>query len=70
MISNTFDNRSALMFVIPAVNPVVVKADTDSNRESRKFFSVRIDKSAPVKKDIKIKRNITRIASLNVFSSL
>ena len=32
MISNTFESRSAFMFVIPAVNPVVVKADTDSNR--------------------------------------
>ena len=62
MISNTFESKSASMFVIPAVNPVVVKADTDSNSESKKFFSVRIDKSIPVKKDMKIKRKITRMA--------
>ncbi len=70
MMSNTFESRSALMFVIPAVNPVVVNDETDSNRESKKFFPVRTDKSAPVKKDIKTNRKITRIASLNVFSSL
>ena len=70
MMSNVFEIRSALMFVIPAVNPVVVNAETDSNRESKKFFPVMIDKSAPVKKDIKINRKMTRIASLNDFSSL
>ena len=70
MISNTLESRSALMLVIPAVNPVVVNADTDSNNESKKFFSVSIDNRAPVKKDMKIKRKITRMASLNVFSSL
>ena len=39
MISNTFEIRSALIFVIPADKPVVVNAETDSNRESKKFFS-------------------------------
>ena len=58
------------MFVIPADRPDVVNDETDSNRESKKSFPVRIDKRIPVKKDMKINRKITMMASLNVFSSL
>src|SRR5215213_10234304 len=69
-IRNALETRSISIEVIPAVIPVVVKADTDSNRESRKSFCSVCHSTTAVTKETATKRTITITASLNVFSSL
>ena len=66
-VSIIFENESKFTDVTPAVKPVVVIAETDSNRASSKLLLVSELKTDPVIKAMETYSTITTRISLTTF---